>query len=207
MVLSGGRGCAARSVPLLFVRARKRSPAPEFSRTARSSCGGAVGRPGCVLGRLLAVLSGWQRYMQATSPAAEQRGFMFPGEERDGRYARRASLPVTGPASPVSRREVVERVLEDGRFDELAFRRSLAAAQEPAPVTAPEALCSYRVERTSGRTAALQPRSRPLRAALDDRHYQPRLQRVGTRLRRREAHHGAATRKHHVRQSSRLHPQ
>ncbi len=44
----------------------------------------------------------------------------------------------------------------------------------------------------AGGELLFQPPRRPLRAALDDRHHQPRLQRVGAGLRRREAHHGVA---------------
>ncbi len=49
-------------------------------------------------------------------------------------------------------RDALEACLAgDGRFDELAFRRSLAAAQQPQAVVVPEALRGYRVERASAR--------------------------------------------------------
>lgn len=44
------------------------------------------------------------------------------------------------------------------------------------------------------RRAAVQPASRPLRAALERRDHQPRVQRVGPCLRARETHHGPAHR-------------
>ena len=39
----------------------------------------------------------------------------------------------------------------DGRFDELAFRRSLAGARERREVMVPEVLRGYEVERASAR--------------------------------------------------------
>ena len=46
-------------------------------------------------------------------------------------------------------RGVLEQVLADGTFDELAVQRLLTAAQRPAPVAVPEALRGYEVEATS----------------------------------------------------------
>ena len=48
-------------------------------------------------------------------------------------------------------RDVLEQVLEQERFDELAVQRPLASAQAPEPVTVPEVLRSYREERASAR--------------------------------------------------------
>ena len=49
-------------------------------------------------------------------------------------------------------REALEAYLEDGgRFDELAFRRSLAGVREHREVVVPEALRGYRVEHASAR--------------------------------------------------------
>ncbi len=44
-------------------------------------------------------------------------------------------------------REVLEQALASGTFDELAVQRLLAAAQPSAPVTVPETLRGYEVER------------------------------------------------------------
>ncbi len=46
-------------------------------------------------------------------------------------------------------RGVLEQVLDQERFDELAVQRLLTAAQGPAPVTVPEALRGYEVESAS----------------------------------------------------------
>ena len=48
-------------------------------------------------------------------------------------------------------REVLEQVLEQERFDELAVQRLLASARAPEAVTVPEVLRGYRVERASAR--------------------------------------------------------
>ena len=46
-------------------------------------------------------------------------------------------------------RDVLEQVLEQGRFDELAVQRLLASARAPKAVTVPEALRGYEVESLS----------------------------------------------------------
>ena len=46
-------------------------------------------------------------------------------------------------------RDVLEQVLEQERFDELAVQRLLASARAPEAVTVPEALRGYEVESVS----------------------------------------------------------
>ena len=75
--------------------------------------------------------------------------------ERGGHEAARAlARLLRAPAEHGEERvrEALEACLAgDGRFDELAFRRSLAGARERREVVVPEALRGYRVERASAR--------------------------------------------------------
>ena len=76
-------------------------------------------------------------------------------DERGGHEAARAlARLLRAPAEhgEARVRDALEACLAgDGRFDELAFRRSLAGARERHEVAVPEALRGYRVERASAR--------------------------------------------------------
>ena len=75
--------------------------------------------------------------------------------ERGGHEAARAlARLLRAPAEHGEERvrDALEACLAgDGRFDELAFRRSLAGVRERREVVVPEALRGYRVERASAR--------------------------------------------------------
>ena len=75
--------------------------------------------------------------------------------ERGGHEAARALarlLRVVAEHGEDSVRRALEACLEDGsRFDELAFRRSLAGIRERREVVVPEALRGYEVEHASAR--------------------------------------------------------
>ncbi len=73
-------------------------------------------------------------------------------DERGGHEAARALARLLQAAAEHGEerlREALEAGLAEGGFDELAIRRSLAAAQAPDEVTVPERLRGYRVERAS----------------------------------------------------------
>ncbi len=73
-------------------------------------------------------------------------------DERGGHEAARALARLLQAAAEHGEervREALEAGLAEGGFDELAIRRSLAAAQAPGEVSVPERLRSYRVERAS----------------------------------------------------------
>ncbi|MYI04706.1 MAG: transposase [Chloroflexi bacterium] len=73
-------------------------------------------------------------------------------DERGGHEAARALARLLQAAAEHGEERVrvaLEAGLAEGGFDELAIRRSLAAAQAPNEVTVPERLRGYRVERAS----------------------------------------------------------
>ena len=97
--------------------------------------------------------------------------------ERGGHEAARALARLL--RAPAKHGEERVRVALDGRFDELAFRRSLAGARERREVAVPKALRDYRVARASARAAVLEAHCRELKLPSVRRLY-PELVRQAT---------------------------